>query len=147
MKKIFALLSLVLMCVSCLPDDSDYPKYHLELVPIDSVEIPMFFVQGETYDIKLFYKKLSTCHYPNGFYYQSEFNSRTIAVENVVYHRDDCSTDIPEEDLIQQMNFDFKVTQQEETVYTFKFYQGTEENGTPIYLIVEVPVQKLEEEK
>lgn len=146
MKKIFALLSLVLICVSCLPDDSDYPRYHLELVPIESVEIPEFFIHGETYDIKLFYKKLSTCHYPNRIYYQSEFNSRTIAVENVVYHRDDCSTDIPEEDLIQQMSFEFWVTQLTGTVYTFKFYQGREENGTPIYLIVEVPVKELEEE-
>ena len=146
MKKIFALLTLIVVCFSCLPDDSGYPRYHLELVPIESVEMPTFFVQGETYEIKLFYNKISTCHYPNGFYYHSEFNSRTIAVENVVYHRDDCSTDIPEEDLVQQMSFEFKVLQPKGTVYTFKFFQGKEENGTPIYLIVEVPVVDPEEE-
>lgn len=142
MKKIIALVSLVWICFSCTPDDSDYPRYHLELIPIESVDMPEFFVQGETYDIQLFYNKLSTCHLPNGIYFQSEFNSRTVAVENVVYHRDDCSTDIPEEDLLQEMSFEFQVFQQAGTVYTFKFYQGREENGTPVYLIIEVPVEE-----
>ncbi len=146
MKKLIALLSLVFVCISCLPDDSDYPRYHLELIPIENVEIPDFFVQGRTYEIKLFYKKLSTCHYPNGIYYHSEFNSRTIAVENVVYDQNDCSTDISQEDLTQEMSFEFSVTQQAGTVYTFKFYQGKEDNGTPVYLIVEVPVGQPEED-
>jgi len=140
MKKFFALLTLITICFSCLPDDSDYPRYHLELIPIESVEIPEFFVQGKTYEIKLYYTKKSTCHYPNGIYFDSNANSRIIAVENVVYDRDDCSTDILEEDLIQQMTFEFKVNQPAQTVYIFKFFQGMEDNQTPIYHIVEVPV-------
>ncbi len=145
MKKFFSLLILVTLCFSCNLDDSDYPRYHLELIPVESVEIPESFITGKTYEIKLFYKKLSTCHYPNGIYFYSELNSRTIAVENVVYERSDCSVDISEEDTIQEMAFEFKVNQPAQTVYIFKFFQGRYENGAPIYRIIEVPVYAPEE--
>lgn len=140
MKKLIALFSLILIYTSCMPDDSDYPRYYLKLAPIDSVEIPEIFVHGETYKITMYYTRESTCHFFNRFYFQPDFNSRTIAIENVVYERNDCSTDVPEEDLIQKISFDFQVTQQRGTIYTFKFFQGLEENGTPTYLIIEVPV-------
>lgn len=139
MKKIFALLFLSAVFFSCTLED-DYPHYHLELIPIENIEIPEFFEHGKSYEIILFYEKKSTCHYPNGIYFDSDANSRIVAVENVVYDRNDCSTDIPEEDKIQKMSFEFKVNQPNGTVYIFKFFQGVESNQTPIYHIIEVPV-------
>lgn len=145
MKKFFLLLILTTFCFSCSLDDNDYPHYHLELIPTESIEIPEFFTTGKTHEIKLFYKKLSTCHYPNGIYFYSESNSRIIAVENVVYERNDCSTNIPEEEIMQEMTFEFKVNQPAQTVYIFKFFQGIDEYGTPIYHIIEIPVHAPEE--
>lgn len=147
MKKFLALIALIAICFSCIPDDTDYPRYHLELIPVEDIEIPDYFVYGKAYEIILTYKKLSTCHYPNGVYFYSESNSRIIAVENVVYDRSDCSTDILEEDVMQEMSFEFKVNQPSGTVYVFKFFQGFEnDNQTPIYHIIEIPVYASEED-
>ena len=143
MKKIFALLSLVDFCVSCSLDDNDYPNYHITTVAITSVDMPEVFNQGETYEITVNYDRLSTCHYPNSIYYLTEpNNTRIIAAQNIVYHRDDCITEIDDEDLVQEMSFDFWVTQPVGSVYTFKFYQGVDENGEDSFLIVEVPVEE-----
>jgi len=145
MKKIFALLSLFFLSISsisCSLDDNKYPEYRLELVPIESVEMPATFVYGNTYKIKLFYNRRSTCHFPNGIYYSTEPNhTRVVAVQNVVYNWADCTTNIDEDDLVQKFEFDFIVTQPEGTVYTFKFYQGKDDNGQDLFIIVEVPVR------
>lgn len=147
MKKIFALLSLFVFCVSCSLDDNDYPNYDIVSVPIESVEVPGFFVQGGIHKIKLFYNRPSTCHFPNGIYYLTEpNNTRIIILQNVVYHRDDCTAIIDEEDLVQEMNFDFQVTQPIGSVYTFKFYQGVDQGGEDSFLIIEVPVKEQSEE-
>jgi len=143
MKNIFGLLSLVVFCVSCSLDDNDYPNYHITTVAITSVDIPEVFNQGKTYEITVYYDRLSTCHYPNGIYYSTEpNNTRIIAAQNIVYHRSDCITEIDDEDLVQAMSFDFWVTQAAGSVYTFKFYQGVDESGKDSFLIVEVPVEE-----
>ncbi|MGE4346971.1 MAG: hypothetical protein AB7D46_06100 [Flavobacteriaceae bacterium] len=142
MKRIFALLSLALLCVSCSLDDNNYPEYTLELIPTDSVQIPEFFVQGNIYNIKMFYDRRYTCHFPNGIYYATEpNNTRVVAVQNVVYNWEDCTTDIDEEDLVQEIDFDFQVIQPEGTVYTFKFYQGKNQENQDTFIVVEVPVK------
>ncbi len=143
MKKIFSLLSLIVFCVSCSLDDNDYPNYHITTVAITNVDIPEVFIQGKTYGITVYYDRLSTCHYPNGIYYSSEpNNTRIIAAQNIVYHRSDCDTEIDDEDLVQEMSFNFWATQTTGSVYTFKFYQGTDQNGEDSFLIVEVPVEE-----
>lgn len=142
MKKIFALLSLIFLSISCSMDDNKYPEYHLELVPIESVEMPDSFAFGKIYEIKMFYPKRSTCHFPNGIYYAVEpNNTRVVAIQNVVYDWEDCTTEIDEEDLVQEDSFNFEVIQPEGTVYTFKFYQGKNDEGQDTFLVVEVPVK------
>jgi hypothetical protein len=140
MKKIFYLLSLLFLFSSCLPDNDDYPNYHLELVPIENVILPESFVTGQTYNITVQYLKKSSCHYPDGIYYESDLNTRIIAVQNIVHDKSDCSNNIPEDQIIQEMTFDFKVLQQSGSSYVFKFYKGMDEDNNRNFLLVEVPV-------
>lgn len=140
MKKLGLFILLLLCLNSCLPDDSDYEKYHLELIPVEEVEIPYQFIEGHTYTIKLNYRKKSTCHFPNGIYFSHEDYTRIIAVQNIVYERSDCSIEVPEPIVNQEVAFGFKVTQQAGTSYIFKFYNGGDISANTSFLLIEVPV-------
>lgn len=137
MKK-YALLvfAFITLFTSCSLDDSPAYEFHLEVVPIDSVEIPEYFVHGEVYQINMTYTQPNSCYYFNDFIYEIDGQQRTVAIVNTVYTVDSTNcADSPEEVTV---HFDFSVTGNE--TYIFKFYQGEDDNGEDLYYIVEVPV-------
>ncbi|MGV3697655.1 hypothetical protein [Flavobacterium sp.] len=136
MKKIASFLVILFLLNACSPDDGI--NYHLELRPIESVDIPTEFTLGETYEITVHYTKPTSCYYFNNLYYEKNLNVRTIAVETAVEQRDNCNdlTGTPSEDA--EYTFNFYVTSNGS--YIFKFYQGKNENGENIFLEYEVPV-------
>lgn len=121
---------------SCSIDDGTNYDFYLEVVPIDSVEMPEYFLQGEIYQINITYTQPNSCYYFNDFIYEIDGQHRTIAVVNTVYNIDDATcAENPEEVTV---HFDFKVMSTE--TYIFKFYQGQDDEGEDQYYIVEVPV-------
>ncbi|MGC4040992.1 MAG: hypothetical protein QM710_09485 [Flavobacterium sp.] len=135
-KKIIAVFGLLLVLNSCSLDDGA-TKYHLELRPIESVDIPAEFTLGQTYPITVHYKKPTTCHFFNNLYYEKNLNVRTIAVECAVEERDNCQ-DLSGDNGNAEQTFNFYVTSNGS--YIFKFYQGKDANGNSIFLEYEVPV-------
>lgn len=136
MKKIISLLALVFVLNSCSLDDGD-PKYTFELTPIVSVDIPTEFTLGETYPITVHYIRPTTCYLFNQLYYEKDLNIRTIAVENAIKESDYC-TGLTGDEAAAEYTFNFYVTSNGS--YTFKFYQGKDENGQSLFLEYEVPV-------
>lgn len=134
-KKIIALLALIFIFNSCSTDDG--PTYTLKLSPIESVELPTEFVLGQTYPITVHYTQPTTCYYFNNLYYEKDLNKRTIAVECAVKQSDDCQ-ELTGEQAIGDYTFNFYVTSNGS--YIFKFYQGKNASGEPIFLEYEVPV-------
>lgn len=135
MKKIASLLVLLFLVNACSPDSGT--DYHLELMPIQSVDIPTEFTLGQTYPITVHYTKPTTCYYFNNLYYEKNLNVRTIAVENAVEERNNCH-DLSAADGISDYTFNFYVTSNGS--YIFKFYQGKDANGEDVFLEYEVPV-------
>ncbi|MDP5158482.1 MAG: hypothetical protein NWQ07_07900 [Flaviramulus sp.] len=133
MKKIFVLCFLVLS-MSCSVDN-DATEFNLEVLPIDSVDIPTEFTLGETYPITVSYLRPSTCHSFKNFYYYKENNQRTVAPITYVFKANNCEII---ENVLVEATFNFNVTSNGS--YIFKFWQGEDENGDPIYLTIEVPV-------
>lgn len=134
MKRFFILSFVFALLVSCSFDD-DNVDYHVEFVPIESVDIPDEFILGETYPITVNYLRPSTCHVFREFYYVRDLNQRTVAVTNYHYSGDAC------EDLTDEMTeatFNFIVTNNGS--YIFKFWQGEDTNGEDQFLTIEVPV-------
>ncbi len=135
---VFALLSIVLL--SCSVDDKTN-DFYLETLPIETVVVPESFESGETSVIGYTYIRSSTCHIFNDLYYSIDGDQRTIAVINRVYedsgNGNGCS-DLDGE--IVSRTFDFMVNNESGTSYTFKFWQGEDQNGEDIYLTIEVPV-------
>ena len=133
MKRLLVLCSLLLLA-SCSVDN-DSTNYSFEVLPVESVDIPNEFEWGQTYPIKVFYLRPSTCHSFNEFYYLKENNERIVAPINVVFEADTC-TDL--EDTIVEATFNFVVNTYGS--YIFKFWQGEDANGEDQYLTIEVPV-------
>lgn len=134
MKKSIAILFLVFTTLSCSLNN-DEPNYHLQTLPVVSVDIPTEFVLGETYPITVYYYRPSNCHTFAGFYYDKYLNERTVAVQNYV---EDCTNYIALNDYLVENTFNFYVTNNGS--YIFKFWQGEDANGDDIFLEIEVPV-------
>ena len=135
MKRLFILsLTLILFASCSLKDDGI--DYTLDILPIESVDIPDTFTLGETYPITVSYFRPSTCYAFKEFYYLKSNNERTVAVINYVYAGANC-TNLQDE--LVEATFNFIVTSNGS--YMFKFWQGVDENDVDQYLIIEVPVE------
>lgn len=133
--KLISSLFFIMLLMSCNPE-SDEIKYNLEFLAIESVDLPDTLVLGQTHEIKVTYKKPTSCHVFNAFYYEKNLNIRTIAVNSIVTQRDDCVTLDNE---IEEASINFYVTNNGS--YIFKFWQGKDENGEDLFLEIEVPVE------
>ena len=137
-KKIFFVLFAVILFVSCSDDDSY--DYHYELLPIDEAVVPEEFEYGEIYDISVTYIVPDDCYVNSDILYEYDQNARNVAVISLVIESNDCETI----DLEQELTFQVHALQS--SPYTFRFWQGDDDNGEPMYLIVEVPVINLSEQ-
>lgn len=122
---------------SCSVDDnvSDI-QFQFEFIPVDSVEMPMTFNFGGTHTINVTYKRPSTCHtFSNFEYEQHAGNMRSVAVVNFVTLENDCAP-LEEEFITKTFSFNALDT----APYTFRFWQGRDDEGEDMYLVYEVPV-------
>lgn len=122
---------------SCAVDDSvANVQFQFEFIPIEEVQLPLAFNFGDTHTISVTYKRPSTCHtFSNFEYIQQTGNVRTVAIVNFVTDGDDCE---PLEDEFKTETFSFSALDSEP--YTFKFWQGKDDEGEDTYLVFEVPV-------
>lgn len=133
MKKLIAICFLISFMSCSLNDEGE--SYSFEILPVEVVDIPNEFQLGETYPITVSYFRPSTCYNFKEFYYLRENNERTVAPITYVFDRNDCQT--LENELVEA-TFNFVVTSNGS--YIFKFWQGEDSEGDPIYLTIEVPV-------
>ncbi|MES2862521.1 MAG: hypothetical protein V4666_00230 [Bacteroidota bacterium] len=135
MKKILALIGIFLLVVSCSPE-SDEPKVHFELLPIDTVVMPIEFNVNVENEIIVKFLRPTTCHGFNGFYYGKEDFTRTVAVESYVLEKNDCAALTNQ---ILEQKLQFKPT--EVGTYLFKFWKGRDAAGDNIFEEISVDVQ------
>lgn len=134
MKKIIAFCFIFLCLASCSTNNDD-TSYSFEVLPVESVDIPSEFTLGITYPITVNYFRPSTCHSFKEFYYLKENNIRTVAPVTYVLNNNNCEALTDE---LVYTTFNFIVTSIGS--YIFKFWQGEDDQGEPIYLNIEVPV-------
>jgi hypothetical protein len=134
MKKYLVVIGFIIATFTSCSIDDNRQSFYLEVLPIQSVELPEEFIFGETHEIFMDYIRPSTCHVFNDFLYQINGQERTVGILNTVYLDDDCQDDLE----LVTVSFDFNVTSTE--TYVFKFYQGEDADGVDQYLIIEVPV-------
>lgn len=135
MKRYFLLVSIfILTLTSCSVENGERQEFQLEVLPIESVEVPKQFVLGNTYEINVTYYRPSSCHEFNDFYYEVSGNEKTIAVINTVYKDLNCET------TAEKVTVSFNYVATEVDTSVFNFYQGEDANGKDKYQKLEVSV-------
>ena len=139
LRKIFFVIFAVVLLVSCSDDDSY--DYHYELLPIEEAQVPVEFEFGKIYEITVKYISPSDCYINSDILYEYDEDARNVAVISLVIESNDCETIDFEEELT------FRVHALQASPYIFRFWQGDDDNGEPIYLTIEVPVINLSNQK
>lgn len=131
MRKILTLIGIILLTISCSTDTNE-PTIHYELVPIQNIVIGDDLYLGEDNIITVQYARPTTCHGFNGFLYEKDEFTRTVAVQNYVVETEGCQTLTNE---VKEETFNFQPTTT--GTYTFKFWQGKDANGNNIFLEIQ----------
>ncbi len=116
--------------------DSQEPNFYFEPLSIVSAVMPDSFELNQTYQIEVTYKLPNECTGFGGF----DVTQQNETIRNVVVFgtartdMDNCAQTISE----KKETFDF-ICKYNQT-YTFRFWQGVDQNDEHQYLEIEVPV-------
>lgn len=138
MKKLFFLLLLSIFSACSLNDDGSNSEILYAYAPVNSVEIPESVVLGQTYVFKITYTNPSPCHKIFGFEHVPGAEADIFAI--VTSYNPDNPLCTEEEGSTEVFEWEFTVEINEKHI--FKFWQGVDEDGEPIYLTKEVEVQE-----
>jgi len=128
---IFALVAFV--SNSCSNDDG--ANFHFETLNVLSAEVPEFFELNETYQINVTFERFGNCTFFEEFDVRAtDTTVRDVVLIGSVFTDRACTTDI----VPVEVSFDFVVLHDQP--YTFRFFQGTDENGDHQFLEIIVPV-------
>ena len=139
LRKIFFVIFAVVLLASC-SDDDNY-EYQYELLPIEDAIVPEVFEFGQIYNLSVKYIVPNDCYINSDILYEYDEDARNVAVISLFIESNNCETI----DLEQELTFQVHALQ--ESPYIFRFWQGDDDDGEPIYLTVEVPVINLSNQK
>ncbi|MBK3517215.1 hypothetical protein [Carboxylicivirga marina] len=136
MKYLIALFLVAFLAFGCDDDDDNNDhEYHLENIGVKTVNLPDSFTYGEIYKIT------GTIELPNScYYYYNQYDYFYEGTTRIIYplaHVDDgvsCTTNT------SVANFVIPLHVLQEETYTFKFYQGLDDQGEEMFLVIDVPV-------
>ncbi len=134
--------TLIFAAMSCSSDD--VPKNTAQLRPIDSIAVPDTVVLNKDYKFKIYYEKLTECdqfsHFQVNPDQQEEESNNTYFVGAIVtvYNQEECQN--LEEPEIKEEEMKFRADQ--EDPYTFKFWEGVDQDDKPIYIEKTIVVSK-----
>ena len=134
MKKIIALLGIFILSISCSVEDNN-TYVHYELLKIDSVILPQDFVLNEENEIQINFIRPTNCHGFDGFYYEKDEFTRTVAVQGYVVEQDNCTT-LTSSTSTQTLRFLPTVS----GTYLFKFWKGKDVNDVDIFEEISIVV-------
>lgn len=131
----WALALVLLVPLASCSNDDDGPETTFVKLVVTDVDMPASFQLGELYNIPITFQLPDGCTQFETFQIVTPADTeREIVVIGARRDNGACTQAITEqtETLIFQVLFD--------QTYTFKFWQGDDANGDPIYLEIQVPV-------
>lgn len=136
MKKLFLIFTFIAFALSSCSTDDGQEDTVYELLPIQEVILPSTFKINQDNVIQVKFSRPTTCHAFNDFYYEKQGMTRIVAVESIVFMNNGCE---PLIENVSKQNLKFRPEQVGE--YTFKFWQGKDEQGTDIFLTYQIVVE------
>lgn len=138
MKKITLFFTLLILVTSCSNDDINDIDFTYELMPVTSIDFPDTINFNETYNFPLSYNRPSTCYGFAGFNVIENEQEVKLSILNTVIKNSSNCEDL-ENTIVTEM-FEFFVERND--YYTFKIYQGEDEEGNELYLTKEIMIQQ-----
>lgn len=138
MKKIFLLILIPFLCLSCNSEtDTDDKEY--ELLPVSEVQLPQNFNVDKENDIRIKFVRPTECHDFNKFYFEDDNSTKIIAVESTVFKNknENCATLQNNNVATQILKFNPDHTGE----YTLKFWNGKDTNGADLFLTYTISVE------
>ena len=123
----------IIILWGCTPDSRQ--KFEFKVLPVESYILPDSLKLGTTQTFKIRYKRPSNCHFFEGFYFEKNFNERTIGVSTSVL-QENCQ---PLSGVSLEVDLKFFTSSNED--YIFRFFKGKDVTGTNIFESVTVPVK------
>ena len=117
---------------ACSLGDEEYNHY--ELGPVTSVTMASAYKVDSISNIILRYKRPSQCHYLSGYYYEAQGWTRICAMQYLKSDYSDC----PEDTVTYQVSLKFQP--RSAGTYTFKFWDGTNDDGTDHFFVADAVV-------
>jgi hypothetical protein len=133
MKKLFLLILISFTIFSCEVNEDQ--AYSYEINPVHQVIMPTEFAKDSTTNITVIYKRPSSCHLFNKFYYESFDFNRTVAIESLIVRQDNCVID-------NQTDIELNLPFQPKSLgtYHFKFWTGKNVQGVNQFIEYDVVV-------
>lgn len=132
---IFGMVAIGFGLNSCKLDD-DGVNFHFAPLEVVDVVLPESFQLNGRYQIIVTYNRPDDCTFFEGFdVVEKDVTVRNVVVVGSVITDRDCTEQAEE----VQATFNFVVLYDQ--TYTFRFWQGEDENGDAKFLEVEVPVE------
>ncbi|AXG73735.1 hypothetical protein DVK85_05600 [Flavobacterium arcticum] len=130
------------MGVSSCSFKDDTLNFQVEFIPVESIEFPEYMQAGETYELKVYYKKPNDCYYFDGFYTEKGESSEVLAVQTLVIQNAKCESLEDEEPEFGLYEFTCPniIIGTFNNVYLFEVYKGDDGEGNMIFETVEVPI-------
>lgn len=136
MKRYFivtAFFAFALMFISCSNDDE--PNFHFTALKAIQADVPDSFELNQTYRISVTYERPDDCTYFDRFQvFSTDTTVRDVAVLGFTFTDRECTEQVE----AVEATFDFIVLHNQP--YTFRFWQGKDENGEHQFFEVTVPV-------
>jgi len=128
------LVAIAFIGISCNKDDAPTIEFHaLQIIDAD---VPESFAFNGRYEITVTYVKPDDCTYFEVFdVAPKDTTIREVVAIGSTYVDQQCAQVATEQQ--QSFLFDVKYDQ----TYLFRFWQGTDADGEPIFLDIEVPVE------
>ena len=126
-------LALILV-VGC--DIEPEENFRFVLLEVISAEVPDAFVLNAEHNIEITFRRPDNCTFFHDFDISVESSSeRNIVAIGSSLTQSDCSESSDEG------NATLSFTAIENTIYTFRFYSGNDQDGDPIFLEYIIPVE------
>lgn len=133
MKKLI-LYTFAFFALSCSLNDDTTNDYQ-ELLPIETAQMPENVTVGVAEEIFLTYLRPTNCHAYNDIYYTKNESERTVAIVSTYFASNNNCTML---DSDNELEASFRFQAAEPGMYTFKFWQGKNDEDEDEYLIYEL---------
>jgi len=135
-KYILILLTAFFMCSCSSDDEANATTASYEMLPIESIQLPSEFVLNEEYDIDFTFIRPTECHAYQSVFFVAENETRTLAVNSIIYINPSC--EVLTENNVAAQSFKFKALYNQ--TYIFRIWKGIDDLGEELYDVIEVPV-------